>query len=298
MKDLHFLPYLRRGLIRHAVRADPLSGAIGPAQAQMELTVAGQLVSKTASLLTPHHVASLNLAGILRREPSPEAVDVETNYFPLIEFAAPDLPWRFSPAAPAGKGRLRPWLALVVVDAEEPRIEYFAAQNGTGRLNVDAAFLDQLPPVDDLWAWAHVQSSEPVEEVTSAAKNNPGALRSRLLCPRRLEPGKTYRACLVNAFAEDENDASVPAWDASSNLSASLTVYDSWTFTTAKRAGDFEYLCELLKPATDAGDLGVRQVEVSSAGIDADWPSDPTVIDFVGALADVGAISNETSRRA
>ena len=43
MEDLHFLPYLRRGLIRHAAVADPLTGAIGPAQAHLELTVAAQL---------------------------------------------------------------------------------------------------------------------------------------------------------------------------------------------------------------------------------------------------------------
>jgi len=292
MEDLHFLPYLRRGLIRHAAVADPLTGAIGPAQAHLELTVAGQLVSKAASLLAPHHVASLNPAEILRREPSPESVDVESNYFPLIEFAAPDLPWRFSPAGPAMNGRLRPWLALVVVDAEEKRIEFFAAQGGTARLAVDAAYLNQLPRISELWAWAHVQSSEPPGQVASAAKNDPAALRSRIVCPRRLEPGKTYRACLVNAFAEGEDNVSIPAWDAASGQSVSLTVFDSWTFTTSKQHGDFEYLCELLEPATDAGEIGVRPVEVSTAGVDVNWPRDPTVIDFVGALADVGVITN------
>ena len=49
----------------------------------------------------------------------PDATHVETTSFPLIELAAPDLPWSYTPAAPAARGRLRPWLVLVVVEDGE-----------------------------------------------------------------------------------------------------------------------------------------------------------------------------------
>ena len=34
------------------------------------------------------------------RTRSPGTLDFETNYFPFVELASPDLPWMFTPAAP------------------------------------------------------------------------------------------------------------------------------------------------------------------------------------------------------
>ena len=291
MSDLHLLPWLRRGLADHVAGADPLEGAIGPARLPLRLTVAGTPVQEEISLLAPHRVAAIAAGEIVRRYPVPGAVEVETNYFPLAEFAAPDVPWRYTPAAPASRGRLRPWLALVVVEDGAEGIAYDEA-GATGRLDVATEQLHQLPDPGEVWGWAHVQSSLPVEEVAAAVTESPDALRSRIVCPRRLQPGRTYRAALVNAFAAGEGEASEPAWTTGAAAPVSLVVYDTWTFTTAEEAGDFESLCELLEPAYEVGELGVRDVDVTSAGLPVEWPKKPMVVDLVGALADPGVISD------
>ena len=70
----------------------------------MGFVVAGQTVTTTSKLLAPHHVESIAPGEIVRRYPAPGAVDVESNYFPLIEFAAPDLPWRYTPGSTGLRG--------------------------------------------------------------------------------------------------------------------------------------------------------------------------------------------------
>ena len=47
----------------------------------------------------PGDVLALNPSEIKRRVPEPGSVDAETNYFCAVEFFAPDLPWRYTPAA-------------------------------------------------------------------------------------------------------------------------------------------------------------------------------------------------------
>jgi hypothetical protein len=288
VSDLFFLPVLRRGLAAQIATADPGRGPIGPATVAMSATVAGTPVGQDVRLLAPHHVAMIAPEEIVRRYPVPGAVDVETTTFPLIEFRPPDLPWRYTPAGPAAHQRLRPWAALVVVEDGAEGIAYTATPDGRGQLSVAADRLDQLPPAGELWGWAHVQSSRPVAEVPDAVTGEPGALRSRILCPRRLEPGRTYRAALVSAFMAGADDRSEPAWGSGD---ADLVVYDTWTFTTAAEAGDFESLCELLQPAT-FGVVGVRAVDVTRPGLDVGWPADPMVVDLVGALADPGEITD------
>jgi hypothetical protein len=283
--DLHFLPSLRRGLARHAAAPDPGAGGLAAATVPMAFDVAGTPVSRDAGLLGPHRVASLAPEEIVRRYPVPGAVDVETNCFPHVEFFAPDLPWRFTPAAAGTDGRLRPWLALVVVDTATEDIVY-----ASGRLSVAATELHQLPPAAELWGWAHVQSSVAVEEVAAAVEDDPAALLSRIVCPRRLEPGRTYRAAVVTAFAAGADEGSEPAWTDGSGKGVELLVHDTWTFTTADAAGDFESLCELLAPATEAGRLGVRTVDVTAPGLPVGWPRAPMTVDLVGALADPAVV--------
>jgi hypothetical protein len=294
MTDLFFLPTLRRGLVGQVTATDPGEGAIGPAEVPMGLTVAGTEISKAVHLLAPHHVASIAPDQIVRRYPVPGATDVETNYFPLIELGPPDLPWRYTPAAPGTHDRLRPWIALVVVEEGVEGIAFIGAPGAVGRLSVSAEQLHQLPPADELWGWAHVQSSRPVDEVEAAVVDAPETLRSRLICPRRVDPGRTYRVALVNTFVAGAGDRSEPAWTADGTAPVDLVVHDTWTFTTSATVGDFEYLCELLEPAADVGPVGVRSVDVSEPGIDVAWPTTPMSVDLVGALADPGLVDEPT----
>ncbi len=293
---LHLLPYLRRGLVRHVAEADPRRGAIGPAQVDLSLAVEGQVADTSVALLAPHRVAALTPSEIVRRWPTPGAVDVETNYFPLIEFEAPDLPWRYTPASPGGDGQLRPWLVLVVV-VEGDGVSY-EETSGLGRLVVSADQIhDQLPPAGETWAWAHVQSSRPADEV-AAVDTEPDALRARLLAPRWLEPDVTYRCALVNGFRAGADEVSEPAWPDPSDTDPAdkevvLDVFDTWTFTTAREDGDFESLCELLRSADEVERLGIREVDVTKPGVDVEWPDKaeyPVVAELIGALADPDGI--------
>ena len=64
-------------------------------------------------LFGPGDVQRLAAGAITRRFPAPNASDAEVTKLALVEFAAPDLPWRYTPQL-AGATALRPWLVLVV----------------------------------------------------------------------------------------------------------------------------------------------------------------------------------------
>ena len=232
----------------------------------MGVTIAGDPITGDVSLLAPHHVQSIAAGEILRRYPAPGAVDVESNYFPLVELAAPDLPWRYTPAKPRAQGRLRPWVTLVVVEADAEGIVYTGTTGAAGMLHVEPDQLHQLPPASETWGWAHVQSSRPFEEVADAVEDEPSALLSRIVCPRLMKPGVRYRAALVNAFEAGVEERSEPAWTAGARQGGRPGRVRHWTFTTSAEAGDFESLCELLLPADEVGELGVRAVDVTSRG--------------------------------
>jgi len=54
-------------------------------------------------------VKRLAAGAITRRFPAPGASNAEATKLALVEFSAPDAPWRYTPERPAA-GRLRPWL--------------------------------------------------------------------------------------------------------------------------------------------------------------------------------------------
>ena len=58
----------------------------------------------TSELRGPDAVTGLAPGQVLRAEPRPDSADVEPNYFPFVELAAPDLPWLLTPAAPGRRG--------------------------------------------------------------------------------------------------------------------------------------------------------------------------------------------------
>lgn len=291
MTELAFLPHLRRGLARQLTSPDPTSGGLDAATIALGLTVAGAPVGRDASLLAPHRVAALAADEIVRRYPTPGAREVETTTFPLAEFRAPDLPWRYTPAAAGSHGRLRPWVALAVVEQNADGIAY-TTLGAAGRLTIAPDQLHQLPPAAELWGWAHVQSADAADAIVSTAAAAPDALLSRIVCPRRLTPGTSYRAALVGTFTAGADERSEPAWEDDGTETVELLVYDSWTFTTAAEGGDFEALCDRLEPATEVATVGVRRVDVSACGLDVAWPHTPMLIDLAGALADPSVATN------
>ncbi len=293
-----FLPWLRQGLARGIAGPDPRSGplvlrAAIEASVTLEDSLGGQATATSPlTILGPGDVRGIDVSQIVRREPVPNAVDVDWSLLPALELAAPDLPWLLTPAAPDASDALRPWVVLVCVEEREG-VEYVPdAATGPVLRVAAAALAAELPDLADSWAWAHVQSLVPAEEI--AASVGDGAVISRLIAPRRLAEARRYRAAVVPAFAvagDDEAAELQPAWDVDAPATVELPVFDTWTFTTATTVVDFEALCRRLQPDDSAARLGFREAAVVDRGLLEPFRGD-TGFEYEGALTD----ANESGR--
>ena len=199
--EVTFLPWLRRGLAQALSTPGPLSGAIarGPAVTAW-VDVLTSHSPRSVRLHGPDRVTGLAPGQVLRSEPSPDSVEVETTLFPYVELAAPDLPWLYTPAAPGEQG-LRPWLVLVVVREQEGvSLDTPSGSLPLLRIEAPAVTADELPDLAEAWAWAHVQSLVGLDGVAAAVAAGTGEVVARLLCPRRLLPDSAWIACVVPAF--------------------------------------------------------------------------------------------------
>jgi hypothetical protein len=269
-----FLPWSRRGLSAHIDQVDTPTPA-----ARAEISVGITVTNATSQpvkvqLHGPGDLLGIDQTLIVRRSPVAGATNVETNYFPAIEFDAPDFPWMFTPARADGAQRLRPWLVLIVVDAalvKEPRAKA-RAPLPTIQLSAEAA-ASELPDLAESWAWAHTQLlSERAQQtdIPGELTNNPNLNVSRLIAPRRLEPNRNYLACLVPAFDAgvikglggnpDAKKPLAPAWSAAPGA-LELPVYHHWAFSTGP-LGDFESLARKLVPYTDTASVGYTSIYV------------------------------------
>jgi hypothetical protein len=265
----------------------------GTARVALDVTGNGSAGTKTTqtgvdlSIHGPGEVTNLDSAQIARMEPEPETTDFSPNYFPLVEFDSPQLPWLFSPQRADDQGRNRPWLSLVVVPTAQLRFE----PAGSGPCPVVETAAAQLPDAAESWAWAHAQLVGP-DSPGSAFGSNSTATVSRLLCPRNLAPETKYRACVVPTFEPGRRaglglepfpeDSSTVALAWSDEDSIRLPVYHSWEFTTATE-GDFEALAREIDPTQLGPDVGFRSVDVSNPGpIDLKLPA--------AAAADIGTV--------
>jgi hypothetical protein len=174
----------------------------------------------------PGDIAALKPSAIRHTAPRDSTADNETTKLVHVDFHESDLPWRYSPKAPANDAsaaptRLSPWIVLLVGNTDE--------------LNVQGGIVQPAPAVladHDLstsYRWAHVQ-------------NDNGVLISRLLSPRVLVPLSSYVAVLVPAF----NSAGAPNWTAAGLSGSFLPVFYSWRFQTGEQ-GDFETLAAALR---------------------------------------------------
>lgn len=231
----------------------------------------------------PGDVTGIDRRQVLRTAPKADTDTFPPNYFPHVEFDRPDLPWLFGPerANPEDAGRVRPWCCLVVVERDHDDVE--ASSGGRGPLPTLEAPVDQLPPIDEVWAWAHVQVvgvlSDP--ELNRVFTGSTPQAVSRLICPRKLEENTGYVAAVVPTFAPgvraglgeepydaDEDEPTIePAWDVDDGGTVRLPVYHQWRFV-AGEGGDFEALARKLEPTNLASDheVGVREIDLSDPG--------------------------------
>ncbi len=252
--------------------ADLVTGASGGrATAAASVTLTGSDTGGTGTgsrssaiafaLAGPGDVLGLNPGAISRRYPSPGAVDHESDRCPLVEFADPALPWRYTPGPKpaAGTGSIHPWLVLLVGTADE-----LAVADGRATVGVTTQQAHPLGSPTSAYRWAHLQ--------TDAAGHRIG----RVLSGRALQPGTDYVVALVPAFRAEGS----PSWDGSAEVT--VPAYDSWSFRTAVPAGSFEELAAALHPGDAPTDTGRAPV---------DYPRVPAAPDLEirGALAPVGS---------
>ena len=250
----------------------PLSLSVGT-------TSAGAL--PPLALFGPGDVVGFDSSSVSRIWPGADTERAEPNYFALVEFAEPDLPWRYTPDATQGD-RLTPWLCVVV--AEEGEIAETVAPTNARPLGSVTLAGSALPDLSQAWAWAHAQVLEspeaPATDFTPATiaalwKQDPRKLSARLLCPRQLHAVTRYRAFLVPTFergrlaglgqsASGANRTAL-AWLAG-QASATLPVYFSWSFRTGE-VGDFASLVVKLRPVRDLPEsVWRRSIALSSPG--------------------------------
>jgi hypothetical protein len=287
----HFLSYVRSGF----AAAIPQPDTFGSAQPALATAPVGVTVSGVAAPVTHQAVVrgagdviGISASQVVRTDPIDGAVGVEPNYFAQIEFDRPDLPWLFTPAAAVGE-RLRPWIVLVVLDAEGTATCTVRSGSPLPVLSVSADAAAALPDLTSSYLWAHAQVILPdgvnLDQVLGIG-GDPRLTISRLMCPRHLAPNRWYVAAVVPAFnvgrlaglglpvAPADEAQLQPAWVG--GAAVDLPVYYSWRFRTGEDA-DFERLARQLTGRPLPAGVGTRALDVSRPG--AGLPSLPAATD-------------------
>ena len=279
--EFTFLPWVRNGL---AAQLQPPSGNAVRATVTISVNVQDETgnakpVQKTLTLRGPGDVIGIDSAQIVRRVPRGGTVNAEESFVAHVEFDRPELPWLFTPLKPTDD-RLQPWLVLVVCDARVTQLEP-GPPGFPQRLRTQ---LGELQPLDNCWAFAHAQVAGPRDTELAKPGDPNVATRlsegfgptnlSRIVCPRKLDPHRSWIAALVPSF-----DCGVKAglgssggtlglaWTRAPNGSDAgneivLPVYDTWAFSTAD-AGDFESMAKKIIPVVAPWNVGKRIVDAS-----------------------------------
>jgi hypothetical protein len=324
-----FLPWLRSGLANQIASADLDQGVKVRAEVAVQLQISGQgeggtsteTVSRKVALYGPGDIVGIERRAIVRVEPRDWITNFEPNYLAHIEFYDEDFPWRYTPAAPdVGKGRLRPWIALVVL-AEGEFTDGAAVGRPLPFVEVPNAAV--FPPAAQLWAWAHIHVNRSLaasdSEFTSTdmaavmprfaavLTENPDLAYARIVSPRKLEENAAYHAFLMPVFetgrlaglgldVDSSPHATHAAWDAyPAGVKAepqSYPYYHRWFFRTGV-TGDFESLVRLLVPKPVDKRVGTRDMDVQAPGSNLPAISDA---ELKGILKLGGALKVPRSR--
>ena len=321
-----FLPWLRQGLANQIQSADFDATVQLRAQVNVQLELHGEkagggtqteLVSRPVALFGPGDIQGIETRAIVRAEPRHWITNFEPNYLPHIEFYDEDFPWRYTPAAPdLAKGRLRPWIMLVVLKEGE-------FTDGRNIRNKPLPYIDVpdaavFPPAEQLWAWAHVHVNRSlaasdaefksqdmaavIPRLQAVLNQNPDLAYSRIVCPRKLAENTPYHAFLVPVFETGRlaglgldpaasPNATFSAWAAypsgTKGEAQSFPYYYRWFFRTGA-AGDFESLVRLLQPRPVDNRVGRRDMDAQAPGSNVrgiqDKPELKGILKLGGAL--------------
>jgi hypothetical protein len=283
-----FSPWLRKGIARSIIEPDTLGASNGSVQERasvpVDVSVNTRPVHKEFTLMGPGDVVGISSDNVVRTEPHHWVTDFEPNYLAFIEFYDEDLLWRYTPAGAVGN-RLRPWLALVILEQDTPETAgEYTLKDKLPLPSITVASVESLPQPTQTWAWAHVHTNDTFADATQfelfleslQRPDNPNADRiiSRLVCPRKLKPNTLYGAFVVPAFETgrlaglglDPKDVSAqqPAWSGASG-SVELPVLYQWRFRTGENE-DFESMVKRLEPRIADSRVGIRGMDGEKPG--------------------------------
>lgn len=311
-----FHSWARRGMSANIRDTDDLgSGTVHTkerAQVSLELNANDAPVPKTFALVGPGDVIGINREMIVRTEPLNWITDFEPNYLAFIEFYDEDFAWRYTPARATGE-RLRPWVALLVL--EEDEFERTARRVPLPSINIKDK--SAMPNASETWLWAHVHSNADIPDadlsvyerflnsLNREVTTDPDGLFCRLMSPRHLKPNTAYYAFVVPTFETGrlaaleqpttDVDAQQPSW-LPDGSSAEMPVYYEWFFRTGTNE-DFESLVKLLKPRPMDPKIGIRDMDCSAPGFvraNGAGPlpaTSPPIIGLEGALKSPSTVS-------
>ncbi len=301
-----FLPWLRQGISSQITTTDNLAdGTAGHAErAAVEVALFvndTERVPNRVQIYGPGDITGIDARAIVRTDPKQWVTDFEPNYLPAIEFYDEDFPWRYTPARATVQHRLRPWISLVVLAADEFARDA-ARREPLPAIKVERA-TELFPPATQTWAWAHVHvnrdlmpnasdgSAQAVDNLEALLRENPDLAVSRLVCPRRLKANTAYYAFVIPTFETGRlaglgagvpatTDGHAPAWGSGQT---DFPVYYEWFFKTGAR-GDFEQLVRLLEPRVLDERVGVRPMDVQEPGYEVPPVTEPPALGLEGAL--------------
>ncbi len=201
---------------------------------QLNITIIDKNASEKASasgkpsfaIMGPGDIAGIKQQVILQTAPRPFARDAEDTKLVHVDFAEPDLPWRYTPELMTSPTQLRPWITVLVGRADEMKVENNVVHAS------DTVYKDYN--LAHSARWAHVQ-------------NDGSTTISRILSPRRLAPQSAYIAAIVPTFTTTGQDA----WTVTHSPDT-LPAYYWWKFWTAED-GDFATLASALRVITAQG---------------------------------------------
>lgn len=236
----------------------------------LKLAEMDRVFSQSMPLLGPADVMRVDADAVKAAFPKPNDQDVAPNFFPYVELYDASLPWLFTPARPHGSGRLAPWMVLVVLPlSDDVRLQKTALVPGM-TLSIARGAGAQLPPLDEAYAWAHVEDRSGLSDAEQAYATQPDSFVSRLMCPVRMAPNARYVAALVPTFEagrqaglgrEVTQSGAVLSWSDDTEA-LDLPAYYHWTFTTGTE--DFEALVRKLRGIPVSDTTGQHDLDISN----------------------------------
>ncbi|MEO6914945.1 MAG: hypothetical protein ABI151_04175, partial [Chitinophagaceae bacterium] len=154
-----FLPFLRQG-IANKLEDTPEARATFDVKLDVHGDGNGIITpvpDKHIQIYGPGDIVGIDRRMIVKTDPLNWITNFEPNYLPYVDFYDEDFPWRYTPATPKVQ-RLIPWISLIVLADGEFEEGHAVVDQPLDFFTVKTAAIAHafFPPIDQVWAWAHV----------------------------------------------------------------------------------------------------------------------------------------------